>query len=385
MNIRFPILLSFILLWVVTGKSQVEISLIQPIKNNFIESELISEITYIPLKYEKIGALSPDMEIKVDGNNFFILDNKFTQNVFRYNENGELLNTITTQKQISDENNLPVLNNPAKFNINPLSEQVEIFSFENFALNRFTYSGKKIDQIIFPLNPSDFTRDSKGNYWLYTGWNNKESQFRLILTDKNGKIIDKKMRLISKCTQIESYAFSSFKNTVYLWELLGNSTYKIENNAITETYFFDYGIRNISPAFHTMDAYDSYQMINRNGYYSIKKYLENENYAYFFLNLTSEKGKELFHIIYDKKNKKIYRYYENAAIDAFDKAQALTENNELVFLVAPRKIRQLASSEANALPQQFNELVEASDSIKNTMIVKIKLTNPEDISTGEGK
>jgi hypothetical protein len=383
MNIRFAILLLFLLL-AIAGKSQVEISLIQPVKDNFIESEIISEITFIPLQYEKIGTISGDMELKVDGNNYFILDNKFTQNVFRYNENGELLNMITTQKQSSQGDKLPVLNNPVKFNINPTLEQVEIFTFENLALNRFTYSGKKIDQIIFPVNPSDFTRDNKGNYWLYTGWNNKESQFRLILTDLNGKIIDKKMRLVSKCTQIVSYAFSSYKNDIFLCELLGNTTYKILDNNLTETFFMNYGIRNLAPTFHSMSAYDSYQMLTKNGYYSLKKYLENDNYAYFFLNFTTESQKELFHIIYDKKNKKTYRYFEDPSM-AIDKAQALTEDNELIFLVTPRNIRRLASSESVVLPPVFDEIVAASDSIKNTMIVKIKLANPDDIQSGKEK
>jgi len=378
MKMRLIVLL-ILMLSVISVKSQVEISLIQPTKINFIESDLISDITCIPLQYQKLGTISPDMELKVDGTNYFILDNKVTQNVFHFNEMGELLNTITSQKQVSGENTLPILNNPAKFNINPSLEQVEIFSFEDSALNRFTYSGKKIDKIVFPLNPSDFIRDNKGNYWIYTGWNNK-SQFRLIHADQNGKVIERQMRKVTKCTPIESYAFSSNKSVIFLWELLGNSTFKIENNNLSETFHFNYGIKNLTEAFHSMNAYDSYQMLTRNGYYSIKKYLENDNYAYFFLNYTSETGKEMFHIIYEKKGKQIYRFYENAAIGAFEKAQALTDDNELIFLVSPRKIRQLSSSETDVLPSKFDQLVEISNSVKNTMIVKIKLPSPDNIS-----
>jgi len=377
MNIRV-ILSSFLLLAGFITDAQVEISMFQPVKNSFIESELISEVSYVPLQYEAFGTIAPDMEVKSDGDNFFILDDKKTQSVYRFSGNGELVNTITTQKQISGDNTLPVLNNPAKFNINPTLEHVEIFSFENSSLNRFTYSGKKIDQIVFPVNPSDFTRDAKGSYWIYTGWNSKESQYRLIQTDQNGKIVDKKMRLVSKCTPFVSYSFSKWKDKILMWELLSNTTYRIENNTVTPTFFINYGPRNLTDAFHSMDAYDSYQMLTRNGYYSIKKYLENDNYAYFFLNFTSESKKEMFHIIYEKKNKKIYKYYENAAIAAFEKAQVLTDDNELIFLVAPRKIRQLVSSDTDLLPSQFDELVEAANTVRNTMIVKVKLASPGD-------
>ena len=356
--------------------SQINIQMIQQIQDNFIESDLINEVSYIALQYERIETIKPDMELKTDGDNYFILDSKQTQNVYRYNALGELLNTITTQKQATGSADMPVLNNPVKFNINPYKDHVEIFNFENSSLSRFSYDGKKIDQIIFPLSPSDFIRDSKGDYWIYTGWNNKESQFRIIHTDQSGKVIDKHLRLITKCTPFESYAFSSFKNTVYFWELIGNSVYKIENSALNETFRFNYGPKTITDAFHSMNAYDSYQMINRNGFYSIKKYLENERLAYFFLNFNTETSKENFHLIYDKKNSKLFKYREDAAA-GLDKAQALTENDELIFLAAPRNLKRILTNPDYVIPESFTELAEESGAMKNVMILKVKIVLPE--------
>lgn len=369
--------ISFFVLIGFKSISQVEISFTQPITDNFIESELFQEVTFTPLQYEKIGSISPDMELRFEDNNLFILDNKFTQSVFRYNEEGVLINTIGGQKQASNESSLPVLNNPTKFNVNPYLEQVEIFNFENSTLQRYSYSGKKIDQIVFAINPADFTRDSEGNYWIYTGWNNKQTQYKLLKTDQNGKITDKKMRLVSKCTPIEGFAFSTNKKGINFCELLGNSTFHIKGNSITETFFLNYGLRNLSPLFHTMNANESYQLINHNGYYTVKKYLENDNFAYFFVNFISNEERQIFHIIYDKKTQKTYRYIENAAIGAFEKAQALTENNELVFLVSPRKIRQLSGDFSDSLPPLFSDLNEFSNQNRNTMIVRIKLQSIE--------
>ena len=358
------------------GRSQVEITLKKTITDNFLESEIIQEVSYSALQYDKIGMISPDMELRVDNDNYFILDNKFTQCVYHFNRDGELLNTICEQKPAGSGDNLPVLNNPAKFNVNPFLEQVEIYNFEKSIVQRFTYQGKKIDQIPFPINPADFTRDENGNYWIYTGWNNKETQFRLLKADKNGKIIDRQLRLVTKCTPVESFAFSYWGNKILLCELLGNSTYMITNNAAKESYFLNYGIMNLSPVFHTMNAYDSYQMLNHNGYYTIKKYLENDHFAYFFLNFNSTEQRDMYHIIYDKKTKKLYQYTENAGIGAFDKAQALTADDELIFMVTPRKIRQLSASTYDVLPPAFDELNEVSKSTRNTMVVRIKLQSP---------
>jgi hypothetical protein len=126
------LILSLLLALVITGKSQIEITVQQPIQENFVESELISEISFIPLSYEKMGAIAPDMELKADGEDYFILDNKFTQSVFRFNDQGELLDTITTQKRDTGQKNLPLLNNPSKFSINPTLKQVEIFISKTF-------------------------------------------------------------------------------------------------------------------------------------------------------------------------------------------------------------------------------------------------------------
>jgi hypothetical protein len=373
-HILFIILFQLITLRVIP---QVEISFSQPVTDNFVESELIQEVTFIPLQYEKIGSISPDMDLRSENHNFFILDNKFTQSVYRYNEEGILINTICEQKQVSTEDNLPVLTNPAMFNINPYLEQVEIFNFESSTLKRYSFGGKKIDQIAFSINPADFTRDSEGNYWIYTGWNNKESQFRLLKTDPTGKIIDRKMRLVTKCTPVVSYAFSISHKGILLCELLGNSTYLITGNTLTETFYLNYGFRNLSPLFHSMNANDSYQFLNHNGYYTIKKYLENDHFAYLFVSYKSTEGLDIIHVIYDKKTKKIYRYNENAAIGAFDKAQALTDNDELIFLVSPRKIRQLTGDSSEGLPPVFDELAEAANTVRNTMIVRFKLQSPE--------
>jgi hypothetical protein len=75
-------------------KGQVEISLLQQPLIDFIESPLISEVSFTPLQINKIGMISQDMEMKYYDNNYFILDNKFTQCVYRFDEEGLLLNTI---------------------------------------------------------------------------------------------------------------------------------------------------------------------------------------------------------------------------------------------------------------------------------------------------
>jgi hypothetical protein len=371
------ILISIFLSIALRGIPQVEISFTQPITDNFIESKLIQEISFFPLQYEKINSISYDMELRFENHNYFILDNKQTQCVYRYDEEGNLLNLICEQKLEASDNNLPILSNPVKFNINPYLEQVELFNFQNSTLQRYSYSGKKLDEIVFSINPADFTRDSNGNYWIYTGWNHKETQFRLIKTDPTGKIIDRKMRFPSKCTPIENFSFSISNYGIHLCELLGNSTFLISENSISETFYLNYGIKNLSQLFHSMEAKDSYQFLNHNGYYSIRKYLENDHFAYFSVNFKSTEGRNIFHIIYDKKTQRTFKYVEDAAIDAFGKAQALTDDDELVFLVSPRRIRQLSGNGTYLLPSVFDNLIEAVNTIRNTMIVKIKLQSPE--------
>jgi hypothetical protein len=118
---------------------------------------------------------------------------------------------------------------------------------------------------------------------------------------------------------------------------------------------------------------DSFTQINQTGYYTIKKYLENEDFSYFFLNFTSLEQREMFHVIYDRNTDQLFIYTENSAIGAFDKAQEITDDNELVFLVSPRKIRQMLSYVADFVPAPFLGLEDEMRRLRNPVVMKIKL------------
>lgn len=375
MTKRF-LLAIIILLGTLSSKSQVKIQFSRLTDENFIESSLLSELKFTELQLEKTGMIAPDMELKYEDNNYFILDNRFTQCVYRFDEEGALQNTIC-EKIFGDTINKMVLKNPVKFSVNPFLKQVEIYNFESSNVQRFSYDGNYRDKIKFTINPSDFIRDKDGNYFIYTGWNNKESQFRLLQTDYNGNVTDRKMRLVSKCTPTEGMSFYNAQNGICMWELLGNSTYMIKKGNVTESFNFDFGTKSLLPNYHELEASESYQLINHTGYYTIKKYLENDNFAYFFMNFTSSEDKQMIHVIYDKKTKKTYKLLENAKIAAFEKAQALTENNELVFLVSPRKFRQIFNSEDQTSSPVFSEFAEAISSLRNTVVLRIKLQSIE--------
>lgn len=355
--------------------AQTTIYIPEPYGDNFIESELISEVSFVELESESFGMISPDMEMKVDGEDYFVLDNKMTQCVYHFGSDGKLLNTICEDKPKTDDDKLPVLNNPAKFNINPYKKEVEIYNFANSKVIRYNYEGKKTGQTDLFITPSDFVRNAEGNYWVYMGWNNKQSQYRLLKIDANGMTLDRKMRLVSRCTPIEGFAFYVGSDKIYMWEALGNLIYSIDNNSTKPEYRFDYGARNLPLNFHNLNGEDSYKSIQESGYYTVKKYVGNKDFGYIFLNYisSSQNQLEMFHVIHDKKSGQVYVYTENSAIGAFDKAQYITDNNELVFLVAPRKVRSLLNSGSEFVPAPFENLPEDIARLRNPIILKIKL------------
>ncbi|MDA3928736.1 MAG: 6-bladed beta-propeller, partial [Prolixibacteraceae bacterium] len=364
----------FLFLFFNTVFGQTKVYIPEPYGDNFIESELIGEVSFVPLVLEKYGMIAPDMEMKVDGEDYFILDNKFTQCVYHFNSKGELIQNICEQKSTQEED-VPVLNNPAKFNLNPYKKEIEIYNFENSIVHRFNYSGNKQGEVAFNVTPSDFVCDENGNYWVYTGWNSSETQYRLIRTDGNGITQERKMRLISKCTPTGSYSFYISPEKIFMWELFGNTIYSIQNNSILPEYLFDFGASNLPLNYHMLKGDDSFQMISKAGYYTVNKYVGNKNFAYVFLNYinASSRQREMFHVIHDKKAGQVYVYTENSAIGAFNKAQAITDNDELVFLVSPRKIRQLLSSGTEFVPAPFIGLVDDIGRSRNPIILKVKL------------
>lgn len=365
--------LLILLFGVLCAEAQTVIFVPAPTGENFIESELISEVSFLPLEIERYGMITPDMELKVDGEDYFILDNKFTQGVYHFGASGELLSLIGGVNEVQTEENLPNLTNPAKFNLNPYQKEVEIYSFENSEVTRYNYDGTMDGKISFSYNPSDFVRDHEGNYYIYTGWNSKETQYRLIKTSSNGMPLDRKMRLISKCTPIEGFSFYIDNDKIYMWEPLGNLIYSLSSGKQQPEYRLDYGANSLPLNYHMLNSEDSFQLIHEMGYYTVKKYVGNENYGYLFLNFSNMERREMLHVIHDKKSGQIYIYMEDSGLAAFDKAQAITPDNELVFLVSPRKIRRLLGTGSDFVPAPFIGLDEELRSHRNPILLKIKL------------
>jgi hypothetical protein len=353
--------------------AQTRIHIPEPYADSFIESELITEASILPLQIDRYGIIMPDMEMRVDNNEYFILDNRTSQCVYRFDSNGELLNTICEEKLKSTTNNSPDLSNPVKFSIDPYRNHVEIYNFENSSVTRFRYDGKANGKIKFSINPADYIRNNKGDYWIYSGWNNSETQYRLLKADHSGNITDRRLRLPTRCTPTEGFAFHAFNNKILFWESLGSNLYLIDENEVKPQYQFDFGNYNLPRDYHLTDAKESFPLINQAGYYSIKKYLENNDFAYFFLNFNSNDRREMFHVIHDKKNNQVHIYTENSGIAAFDKAQALTEKNELIFLVAPRRLRQLMSNDFDYVPVVFADIMEGLQPLRNPVVLKLKL------------
>jgi hypothetical protein len=379
MNQKMKYLVScFVSLSAIAAFGQIKIELKEPIGDDFLETPLLSSVSFVPLQVERPTLIAQDMELKYADNQYFVLDHKNFQCIYRFDEEGNLLNTIGGEQNKQTTDNQPMLVNPVKFSINPYLKQAEIYSFEDSEIRRFQFGGKMIDRISMKMNPSDFIRDRSGNYWIYMGWNNSETAFRLLKSDGSGKVIERQMRLITKCTPNEGFSFYDSGNGICLWELLGNETFLITDNQIKKTFLFDFGTYSLPLNYHLMPAQDGMALMNNTGFYTVKKYLENNDFAYFFLNFTKPYQREMIHVIFDKKNKKPYVYNEFSGIGAFDKAQAITPENELLFLVSPRKFAQLFSREGNIVPDLYYDFSQELSSIRVPMVLKLKLTALEE-------
>jgi len=353
--------------------AQEKIDLKEPLGDDFLETPLVESVSFVPLKVNQPTLIAQDMELKLANEQFFVLDHKNLQCIYRFDSEGNFLNTIGGEQSKQNSENQPLLVNPVKFSINPYLKQAEIYSFEDSEIRRYQFEGKKIDRITMKINPSDFIRDQKGNYWIYLGWNNSETAFRLLKADASGNVFERQMRLITKCTPTEGFSFYDSGNGICLWELFGNETFMIVDNQVKKTFSFDFGAYSLPGSFHLMPAQDGMALINTNGYYTVKKYLENNDFAYFFLNFTKPYQREMIHVIYDKKNKKPHIYNEFAGIGAFDKAQALTNDNELLFLVSPRKFVQLFSREGGFIPDMYYEFSQELAGTRVPVVLKLKL------------
>ena len=265
-----------------------------------------------------------------DAHHYFIRDYQ-QQIVFRFDRGGKFINSIgrqgggpTEYVEIQD------------IDLIPADKIVEILD-RNGKIIKFDYSGQFISSQSFGVDAFSFVKKDT-DYWLYLGYENAERK-RLMKVSEDGKNIDLFSPFQTNWFTITIQNFYRCGNLITYRDWCSHTLYHITDDGPVEKTIIDFGNYAFPKKVYQMKMETVLDNLRRNGMMIVDRYLENEQFVYLsFSKIQTGAPIKIYHWLVNKKtgNSVMQSFQANHMMQ---KADILTEDNELVFITNSQMLR----------------------------------------------
>ena len=158
-------------------------------------------------------------------------------------------------------------------------------------------------------------------------------------------------------------------------EMFTHTVYQITDDTLTETTVIDFGKYAIPKNMYDMNQFDAIEELNRKGWATIDKYLENEQFIYLmFWVWPNDESNENYSWLINKNtgNSVLQRFTtDNPQYEMMQEAKMLTADNKLVFIVDALMFKECTDSFFNMNDNIKNSISEDS----NPLILRLQINN----------
>ena len=336
-------------------------------KEKFWDSNIIEHINYLPLETNDDCLLSDDVQLKSMGNDYYILDNKAHHKIFRFNSEGIFLNTIGQRGQGPNE-----YNELLDFTVDERNQTIEVLVFPEYKIFRYEPDGKVMTTIKNEIPAQSFAKLGD-TYYLNIGYSNYFSKERIYKVNDQGVVISKYHPITTRLFPVTEPNFTQTDRHIIFHESFSNTIYDVTNEDVEPLYTIDFGKYSIPDDIHKIEPMQVLEILERKGMCMIVSYYENSNFVYFFVSQQELQEITYNHLLIDKKtgNKRILYFTEEKedGYGFFGRAEMLTDNDELIFLVQQAPLIDLIEKHSFFKGNLTNPL---NDEL-NPVIAKVKL------------
>ncbi len=283
--------------------------------------------TYVSLAFSDSTMLSLETEFYLCNKDYIVLDKK-TSNLLRFDQKGELLNKIGKVGQ-----------GPAEYyevrdiNVNAASSLVQVLDISS-VLN-YTPEGVFVmkEKLSFPS--SSFVSESDSCYWFYLP-HGLEGKYSVVQTGGVYADVEKKYLPVGNC-KIPIISKNFYKNGRFLTfkKLFENKLYRIENKQFINSYAIDFGDLQFPMELLELDPSTLNSRYANLSYAFVNKYFENNRYTFMkVIESVKNKTGNIYYWLVDKQTNedKLFHIkgYSEGYYFLFPKL--LSEDNYLCFL-----------------------------------------------------
>ncbi|MBD3626863.1 6-bladed beta-propeller [Cyclobacterium sp.] len=303
-----------------------------------IELEKTTQINS-PYKIERITPLETDtanligdhLTVKFSENSFFIYDESARDAIHQFDRNGKYLGKFV---EIGEGPNRVGSAN----DFVPTLEGLEILSVKGdlSQIIQFDRNGEITGQLEFDYYGTSFAKLPKGYYAASGSYNLPFVENRLAIINGQGKTVKAFLPNTHEILPMQEKNFYAANGSVFFHEIYNNRTYKVEGDSLAPSYQFDFEKYSIPERFFEMDWMAGFEMLNQQGFATISQYWENEDKAFFGVDVQVNGGLNKHQVILEKASGEVgKRIISATALSAFSSPVGLMDDLLVFIAQAP--------------------------------------------------
>ncbi|MEX2565731.1 MAG: 6-bladed beta-propeller [Cyclobacteriaceae bacterium] len=325
------------------------------LENLEVISRPYSIVKVIPLETNADNLLGDYLTIKFSENAFFIYDENAREAIHRFGLTGNYLGKFIETGE--GPGKIPSIND-----FIPTTDGLEILSVlgDQAEIIRLDKRGEIIGNLALDYFASSFAKLPDGRYAASGSYNLPLVENRVSIIDGQGETIKTFLPNFHEILPMQEKNFYTENETVFYHEIYNNTTFKVQENSLVPQYQFDFGKYSIPERFFEMDWMVGFEMLNQQGFAAISHFWENEEKAFFGVNVQVNGELKNHQIILDKSNRQAGKRITSATeLTAFFHPVGLMDDHLVFIAQAPDYLK----LDPNQLPENSPKIQEGDNPV----------------------
>lgn len=294
----------------------------------------------IPLSSDPSNLLGNYLNVRYSYKSIWITDKSNPDAIHGFNWNGESLGYVAERGEAPNQ-----IYNLVDFLLQ--DDQLVVMSNlgDEVVVYEYGFDNSIKSKVQLPFNCFTFVENSRGGYWLYSGYNKVAGDYRLRAVSTDGELLQNKLEnnFNEKMIPLGEAAFFEGDGETLFKESFKPEVFRLTENGPELKYRLDFGNLTVPAKFWEMEAIPGFEMIDQDGFANIEFVAENEAYALFdiYIQKEGESRKEL--LIYNRQSKNSQKIKVDRDLNGYLLSPIGIEGDYLLFIsYAPNLVRNKA-------------------------------------------
>ncbi|SFO02360.1 hypothetical protein SAMN04488519_103139 [Algoriphagus ornithinivorans] len=309
----------------------------------------------IPLETRSENLMGLDIRARFDRSFFYLMDENSKDAIHFFDKNG---NYRGSQGQVGEGPG--TLQKLDDFFINP-DGNIEVLSGIGDRATVYNISESGELNKVFETNylASSFTKLPSGEYLFYGSYNLPFTEFRLVKTDSEGKVISSFLENTYKNKLLPMTERNFFRNgkDLHIIESFQPYVYSFQNDTLEKVIQMDFGSYSIPEYFWQEDIMDSFGKLSETGFANIHGVFEDENLMLLSIHIQKPEGVFKDLVFIDKNTDKVKKISTNRNEEMLYHNPIGIEEGQIMFLTYRSVIlKELSKTQLDQIYSQIPEM-----------------------------